>query len=107
MIKFIDWRTSNLENRLDEKPTTFNPKLDFRIDSGNVISNNAQSNSIKNSKLPYWQEVGSGIIYRGTFSQLQQEFLSIKLMTKGITAKMLAVPKSVSLFGVLNSQLET
>lgn len=57
--------------------------------------------------MPYWQEVGSGIIYRGTFSQLQEEFLHIKLLHKGLATRALGVPKSVSLFGVLNNQLET
>lgn len=71
MIKFIDWRTSTLENRMLETPLPINPKLDFKIDSKRVISNRAQSNTLKNAKLPYWQEVGQGIIYRGTYSQLQ------------------------------------
>ena len=31
----------------------------------------------------------------------------IKLMSKSLTSKALAVPKTVSLFGVLNNQLET
>ena len=74
--------------------------------SPNVISNNAQSVVLKNTKLPYWQEVGKGIIYRGTQSQLAEEFIDIKLLNKGLTSKDLAVPRSVSLQGVLNSQLE-
>ena len=72
-----------------------------------MIANRAESNAIKNEKLPYWQEVGRGITYRGTYSQLSEEFLDIKLFTKGLRARPLGVPRSVSLFGVLNSQLET
>lgn len=103
MIKFVDWRTSSLENRLLENPLPINPKLDFRIDSKMVISNGAFSNVLKNAKLPYWQEVGKGIIYRGTFSQLQQEFVHLTLSQKAVVgSKPLGVPKSVSLFGVLN-----
>lgn len=42
MIKFIDWRTSNLENRDDEvAKSAINPKLEFNLSSPNVISNNA------------------------------------------------------------------
>ena len=52
--------------------------------------------------------MGNGIIYRGTYSQLSQEFLLIKLLNKSmVTSKPLAVPKNVGLFGVLNNQLET
>lgn len=68
MINFIDWRTSNLEDRYSQKPGTLNPKLEFHLSSKNVIKNKAQSNVLKNTKLPYWQQVGGGIIYRGTFS---------------------------------------
>ena len=68
MIKFIDWRSSNLENRFEEKAASVNPKLEFNLSSPNVISNGAQSVALKNTKLPYWQEVGKGIIYRGTQS---------------------------------------
>lgn len=80
-----------------------NPKLEFNLVSKNVISNKADSITLKNQKLPYWEEVGKGIIYRGTYSQLQEEFLEIKLFNKGLTAKPLGVPRSVSLTGVLNS----
>ncbi len=66
MIKFIDWRTSNLENRFEA--TSISPKLEFNLVSKNVIENKAQSVAMKNSKLPYWEEVGKGIIYRGTYS---------------------------------------
>lgn len=79
MIKFIDWRTSSLENRLLDLPLPINPKLDFKIDSKLVISNGAFSNTLKNAKLPYWQEVGEGVKYRGTYSQLNQEFLHLTL----------------------------
>ena len=103
MVKFIDWRTSNLEDRFKEKNDTITPKLEFNLSSRNVIANRAESNSLKNEKLPYWQEVGKGITYRGTYSQLSEEFLDIKLFTKGLRARALGVPRSVSLFGVLNS----
>ena len=70
MINFIDWRTSDLEDRFNEQKSTLNPKLEFYMSSSNVIRNNAESIVLKNNKLPYWQKVGNGIIYRGTFSQL-------------------------------------
>ena len=108
MINFIDWRTTNLEDRFAERPPPINPKLEFNMNSSNVFANRAESSVLKNTKLPYWQKVGHGIIYRGTWSQLQQEFLTIRLLSKSlVTTKALAVPKSVNLFGKLNNQLET
>ena len=41
MIKFIDWRTSNLEDRFQERPSPVNPKLEFSVTSPNVIANRA------------------------------------------------------------------
>ena len=104
MINFIDWRTTNLEDRFAERPPPINPKLEFNMNSSNVFANRAESSVLKNTKLPYWQKVGHGIIYRGTWSQLQQEFLTIRLLSKSlVTTKALAVPKSVNLFGKLNN----
>ena len=98
MVKFIDWRTSNLENRDNEvAKMTINPKLEFNLTSKNVIKNNAKSIALKNTKLPYWQEVGEGIVYRGTQSQLSEEFLEIRLVNKSLSSKDIAVPRSVSL----------
>jgi len=37
MIKFIDWRSSNLENRFEDRATSVNPKLEFNLSSDNVI----------------------------------------------------------------------
>ena len=70
MVNFVDWRTTNLENVLEERPSSINPKLEFTMSSRNVISNRAYSKALKNTKIPYWQQVGKGIIYRGTYSQL-------------------------------------
>jgi len=79
------------------------------LHSPNVIENKAQSSTLKNTKLPYWQEVGEGIKYRGTYSQLANEMLEIRLVNRGGLAaqNQLSVPRNVSLQGVLNSQLET
>ena len=54
MINFIDWRSSNLEDRHNPRPGQLNPKLEFNMASPNVISNRAASSILKNTKLPYW-----------------------------------------------------
>ena len=54
MINFIDWRSSNLEDKFADKATQQNPKLTFEMSSPNVIENRAESSVLKNTKLPYW-----------------------------------------------------
>ena len=54
MVNFVDWRTTNLENVLEERPSSINPKLEFTMSSRNVISNRAYSKALKNTKIPYW-----------------------------------------------------
>lgn len=71
LLQFVDFRTSNLENLKANAPqTTINPKLEIKLDSKNAINKTTESQTLRNQRLPYWPQVGQGIVFRGTASEL-------------------------------------
>lgn len=61
--------------------------------------------TLKNQYLPYWSQVGEGIIYRGTLLELNEEMLTITLTNKGLQDQLIA-KRTLPLKGTLDSQME-
>ena len=53
--------------------------------------------------MPYWNQIGKGILFRGTLLDLRQKFVTIKIENRG---KVIGT-KLVNLENCLNGQLDT
>lgn len=85
LLKFTDWRSSSLENELSKKQV--NPQILIELNSRQSIRKEVKSETLKNQKLPYWSQVGEGIIFRGTYLELQNQMLSLTVKTRNALAK--------------------
>ena len=54
LLKFLDWRTSNLTNDLRLERQNINPKIEIELDSKAAIRSSVISETLKNTKMPYW-----------------------------------------------------
>ena len=102
LLRFLDFRTSNLEDQHNLQ-RTINPKITVTMKDKQAIWNQIERDPLKNTKMPYWNQIGRGILFRGTLLDLRQKFVTIKIENKG---KVIGT-KLVNLVNCLNGQLDT
>ena len=108
-LKFIEFQTTDLNDRY--KPQRIRPRLLIRLENSKVHkSYNEVVSTEKVSPMPYWQQVGKGIYFRGTFMELEQQLITLEL-SQGINIKNLKRGligiKTIGLMGNLDRQLQT
>ena len=57
-------------------------KIQF-MDKKNVLVRTTESNKSHTKDMPYWSTIGEGLLFRGTWSELVNNYIEITIINKG------------------------
>eukprot|EP00347_Sterkiella_histriomuscorum_P007723 403347806 len=103
-LTFLDWKATSLEKE-EDKNLNINPQLELRLLSDQAIQSTAWSSVQKNQKLPHWATFEDGIKFRGTYNELRQQKLSLRIWNHQLLGKTLIGLKTVVLKHYIDTNL--
>ena len=78
-LKFLDWRTNSLLNTRDpSQEITPHLKIEFLEPNKSLVAITS-SNKSHTKEMPYWSNIGNGLLFRGTWSELISNYIVIKI----------------------------
>ena len=106
-LYFLNWRASNLLNPKIKKKTgmelpSTKIKIKFLDGLGESMKNTSTSEIIENSATPIWTKFDNKILFRGTTSELENNYVQISLIDTSSLLSTTMAKKEVGLKGLVH-----